>query len=390
MMQSINNKKSSVDYMILTILVALVIISVIAIYSGSGQYTNSDPYYFARRQLMWYIVSFGIMVAVARFDYELLEKWAIYLYIFGVMLLLYVKFFGVTTKGSQRWIDLKFMDFQPSEVMKIFIVLYLAAVLKKYGTEKLSFKKSIPVVLKTMVITLIPFYLILKQPDLGSALLIAVTALGILFISNTNYKMILLILFMMVAGSSLLFYLFNYHQELVAPYLESHQMGRINSWLNPSEYTLNYSYQVKNALVGIGSGQFTGAGFNQGYQVQTGRVPEAHTDFVFAVIGEEFGFVGSSIVILLYFLLIYRILSIALKANNVFGSYICVGVIILIAFQVFQNIGMTISLMPVTGIALPFISYGGSALITNMIALGLVQSINRGTKEYMFSSTQYE
>ncbi|MDX8045097.1 rod shape-determining protein RodA [Gracilibacillus sp. S3-1-1] len=379
-------RKPKIDYLMIMILVGLLIISLFAVYSGTGQYTDGESFLFARKQLIWYIVGIGIMIAIAYFDYELLEKWSIYLYVFGIILLLYVRFFGEVKNGSQRWIDLKVMDFQPSELMKIFLVIYLAAVLRKYGKEKLTFVQSIPVVLKTAVILLIPFYLILKQPDLGTALLIAIAALVLLFMSTISNKMIACILTVMAAVFSFLFYIFTQRQDLLSEMFERHQLGRINSWINPEEYTGSFGYQVKNALLGIGSGQLTGSGFNEGFQVQSGRVPEAHTDFIFAVIGEEFGFVGASVLIVLFFLLIYRIITIALKSTDLFGVYICIGISALIAFQVFQNIGMTIGLMPVTGIALPFVSYGGSALLTNMVALGLVQSIFARSKDYMFSS----
>ncbi|GAB2557633.1 rod shape-determining protein RodA [Gracilibacillus alcaliphilus] len=379
-------KKPMVDYLMIMILIGLLLISLAAVYSGTGQYTDGASFYYARRQLIWYVVSGLIMLVVARFDYELLEKWAVYLYVFGIGLLLLVRFFGMEKNGSQRWIDLKFMDFQPSELMKIFLVIYLAAILKKIGTQKITFVKSIPIVLQVMVVVIIPFFLILRQPDLGTALLIAVASLTILFMSSVSNKMIGTIIAAIGSGVYLLVYLFQYRQDIISVIFKPHQLGRINSWLDPTEYAMDFGYQLRQAMLGIGAGHLTGSGFNSGYQVQSGRVPEAHTDFIFAVIGEEFGFIGASMLILLYFLLIYRIITIAIKANDIFGVYICVGVIALIAFQVFQNIGMTIGLMPVTGIALPFISYGGSALITNMIALGLIQSIYLRSKDYMFSS----
>ncbi|MGN8645869.1 rod shape-determining protein RodA [Gracilibacillus sp. HCP3S3_G5_1] len=379
-------KKPTLDYLMIIILTGLLIISLFAVYSGTGQYTEGQSLYFARRQFIWYIISIAIMIAVAYFDYELLEKWAVYLYVLGILLLIYVRFFGIERNGSQRWMDLGFMDLQPSELMKLFLVIYLAAIYKKYGKEKLTFVQSIPLVLKTALLLAIPFILILRQPDLGSALLIAVAALVLLLMSNISNKMITCVISVLTSGAILLIYLFSQHEELITKFFKPHQLGRIYSWINPSEYSMDFGYQLRQAMLGIGAGQLTGSGFNQGFQVQSGRVPEAHTDFIFAVIGEEFGFIGASVLIVLYFLLIYRIITIALKANDLFGVYICVGITALIAFQVFQNIGMTIGLMPVTGIALPFISYGGSALITNMLALGLVQSIYARSKDYMFSS----
>ncbi|WP_066188286.1 rod shape-determining protein RodA [Gracilibacillus timonensis] len=379
-------KKPAGDYIIWMILIGLFLISVTAVYSGTGQYTGGESFYFASRQLIWYVISGVLMLAVAQFDYELLEKWALYLYLAGLALLLFVRFFGIERNGSQRWINLGFMELQPSELMKIILVIYLAAIFQKAGAEKMSFLQSLPVIGKALLLIACPFLLILVQPDLGSALLIAVAAFTIIFTSNMNNKLLTGMTLLISGGMVFLWYLFQNHQDILSTFLKPHQLGRINSWLDPTEYSMNFSYQLDQAKLGIGAGHFTGSGFNQGFQVQSGRVPEAHTDFVFAVIGEEFGFIGGSLLIVLYFLLIYRIIVIALKANDRFAVYICVGVVALFAFQVFQNIGMTIGLMPVTGIALPFISYGGSALITNMLALGLVQSIYLRTKNYLFSS----
>src|SRR5699024_9954312 len=167
-----------------------------------------------------------------------------------------------------------------------------------------------------------------------------------------------------------------------------HQLTRIYGWLDPGQYASNYGYQLQQAMTGIGSGQLTGKGINEGVQVQSGKIPEAHTDFIFAVIGEEFGFLVSCLLLLIYFLMIYCIIQITLHTTNLFGIYICIGAIGLFSLQVFQNIGMTIGLMPITGIALPFISYGGSALLTNFVVLGLVLSVHKHSKPSMFSDNQ--
>ncbi|WP_067727463.1 rod shape-determining protein RodA [Oceanobacillus damuensis] len=375
-----------IDYTLLSILVCLIFISLIAVSSGSGQYNPDHPHYFVYRQLIWYIIGFSLMIGAAIFDYELLEKWALPLYSAGVFFLLLVHFFGTTKNGSQRWISFGFIELQPSEFMKIFLILTLASILGKIGKERITFKKSIPVTIKTIFLTMIPFGLILIQPDLGSALMIVAIFITLIFTSSISSKMISLLFFGMTSIIGILVYMYQMYFEIFTKIFKPHQLGRIYGWLSPDEYGSGFGYQLKQSMLGIGSGQFTGAGFNQGVQVQSGKIPEAHTDFIFAVVGEEFGFVGSSILLFLYFLLIYRIITIALKANNLFGVYICVGVIGLFVSQIFQNIGMTIGLMPITGLALPFVSYGGSALITNMIALGLVMSVQLGSKEYMFSN----
>ncbi|MFJ7752479.1 rod shape-determining protein RodA [Peribacillus muralis] len=375
------------DYILLITLLFLFIYSLFAVYSGSGQYETQDPYYFLKRQVIWYIIGIGVMVGVAFFDFELLERWAAPLYALGMGLLLLVHFFGTFKNGAIRWISIGPMELQPSEFMKVFLILYLAVVLKRFANRKLSFKESIPTTLKVLLLTIAPFYLILVQPDLGSALVIAAIAFSLILASGIAYRLLIILVFGFMALIGFLFYLHNNFYDMFIKFIKPHQLERIYGWLSPDEFASSYGYQLKQALLGIGSGQMFGNGFNQGSQVQSGRIPEAHTDFIFSVIGEEFGFIGAAILISLYFILLYRITIIAFNSNNIFGYFICGGVIGLISFQVFQNIAMTIGLMPVTGIALPLLSYGGSALITNMMALGLVFSVNLRSKKYMFSKS---
>lgn len=374
------------DSLLLFLVFCLLIYSLLAVYSGSGQYVKEEPFYFVNRQFIWYVIGFGIMFLVAKFDYELLDKWALPLYITGIVLLLLVHFWGVERNGSQRWVNLGIIEIQPSEFMKIFFIIYISFILKKAGKFQLTFRSSVPVVLKVILYTLIPFLLIFDQPDLGSALVILGIAISLIFISSISSKMILFIVSGVTTLLGVLVYLFYFHHGLFTQVLKPHQLSRIYGWLEPEQYASNYGYQLQQAMTGIGSGQLNGKGFNKGVQVQSGKVPEAHTDFIFAVIGEEFGFIGTSLLVLIYFLLIYRIIQISLRANNLFGVYICVGTVGLISLQVFQNIGMTIGLMPITGLALPFISYGGSALLTNFIALGLVLSVQMRSKKFIFSN----
>ncbi|MGE8206567.1 rod shape-determining protein RodA [Heyndrickxia sp. NPDC080065] len=385
-MKELQRRELQIDYTLLFILFCLFIFSLIAVYSGSGQYQVQDPYYFVKRQVIWYIVGIAIMSAVAYFDFELLEKWAYPLYAVGVALLVLVHFFGTYKNGSQRWISFKFFELQPSEFVKVFLIIFLAVLLNKLGKKSLSFRASIPITLKIVFASIIPFYLILVQPDLGSALVIAAVTLTLIIVSGISYKMILLLISGFTALIAFLVYLHNHYFEIFSKIIKPHQLERIYGWLNTEEFASTYGYQLTQAIMGIGAGQLKGEGFNQGIQVQSGKIPEAHTDFIFSVIGEEFGFIGSAILIGLYFILIYRMIFIALNTQSLFGVYICAGAIGLIAFQVFQNISMTIGLMPVTGLALPFVSYGGSALITNMIVIGLVLSVNIRSKKFMFGN----
>ncbi|MBU8880412.1 rod shape-determining protein RodA [Bacillus sp. FJAT-29790] len=378
-------KEIQIDNMLLFTIFCFIIFSLVVVYSGSGQYQTHDPFYFVKRQVIWYIIGIGVMAGVAYFDFELLEKLAAPLYVTGVVLLTLVHFFGTFKNGSQRWINLGFFELQPSEFMKVFIIIYIAVLVNKFGQKPLSFKGSIPITIRVVLFTIIPFYLILVQPDLGSALVIAAIAFTIILVSGISFKMIGLLASGFTVIIAFLVYLHNHFFEIFIKIIKPHQLERIYGWLSPDDFASTYGYQLTQAIRGIGAGQMKGSGFNLGPQVQSGRIPEAHTDFIFSVVGEEFGFIGAAVLISLYFILIYRIIIIALNSNNVFGCYICAGVIGLISFQVFQNISMTIGLMPITGIPLPFVSYGGSSLLTNMMALGLVISVNIRSKKYMFS-----
>lgn len=382
-MRNTNTKKAD-SYLLFSILF-LFIFSLLAIYSGSGQYVQEEPFYFLIRQFLWYLIGFALIFVVAKFDYELLEKWAFPFYISGVILLLLVHFFGTERNGSQRWINFGIIEVQPSEFMKIFLIIYISFILSKVSDQRLTFKESIPIVLRILTFSFIPFLLVFTQPDLGSALVILATIVSLIVVSNISFKMIVFFASSITGILCFLVYLFNFHHDLFTRILKPHQLSRVYGWINPSQHSSDYGYQLQQAMVGIGSGQITGKGFNEGTQIQSGKVPEAHTDFIFAVIGEEFGYIGSSLLIIVYFLLIYRVIQISLRANDSFGTYLCIGTVGLLAFQVFQNIGMTIGLMPITGLALPFISYGGSALLTNFIALGLVLSVQIRSKEYIFS-----
>ncbi|WP_245645038.1 rod shape-determining protein RodA [Peribacillus loiseleuriae] len=377
--------EQQLDYLLLFTLFCLFIYSLLAVYSGSGQYETQDPFYFVKRQVIWYVIGTVVMVAVAKFDFELLERLAAPLYFIGIGLLLLVHMFGTFKNGATRWISFGFFELQPSEFMKVFLIIYLATILQRLANRNLTFKQSILITIRVVILMMIPFYLILVQPDLGSALVIAAITFSLIIASGVSFKMIALLASCFTALIGFLVYLHNHFFDIFSKAIKPHQLERIYGWLSPEEFASSYGYQLTQAILGIGSGRMAGSGFNQGTQVQSGKIPEAHTDFIFSVVGEEFGFIGSSILISLYFILIYRITVIAFNSNHLFGTYICAGVIGLITFQIFQNISMTIGLMPVTGIALPLLSYGGSALLTNMIALGLVLSVNIRSKKYMFS-----
>ncbi|GAE47243.1 cell division protein FtsW [Mesobacillus boroniphilus JCM 21738] len=271
--------------------------------------------------------------------------------------------------------------------MKVFIILALARVIvdhhQKYRLK--SMQTDFWLLIKIGIVTMVPLLLVMQQPDLGTSLVYIAIMLGMIFISGITWKLLVPIFGTGLTLISIIFYFVIWKPEILEKYLgvKEYQFGRIYSWLDPYNYQSTTGFQLTRSLLAIGSGETVG----KGYGTREVYLPESHTDFIFSIIGEEFGFVGASIIVSLFFLLIYQITKIGMETKNDFYTYICVGVISMITFHVFQNIGMTIGLLPITGIPLPFISYGGSSLMGNMLAVSLIFSIRYHYKKYMFSTT---
>lgn len=386
MKSSIQKTLDKLDYVLIFMVFLLFSIGLFSIYSAAGQY-NQDPTHYLTRQAVWFVIGLIAIVFILLLEYEHYRTLAIPLYVLGVLSLLYVHFFGISEKGSQRWIELAGIRIQPSEFVKILLIIMLATAIYKI-TEKAKTKreKDLKILFSITLIGVIPLYLIYSQPDLGTSLAVAATMGTVLFISGISVWYIVTILAVVIFFVLLLGYLFIYHVDIFNLLFKSHQLDRIYGWLQPDMYSGSFGYQLSGARMGIGSGRLFGSGFMEGAMSQSGRVPEIHTDFIFTVIGEEFGFIGAATVLILFFMLIYRMIIIAINCRDIFGTALVAGVIGLLTFQVFQNVGMTVGLMPITGITLPFISYGGSSLLTNMIAIGLVLNVHVNTRQYMFDN----
>lgn len=341
-------------------------------------------------QAFWYGVGTIIIFVTIFFESYQFKKLSWYLYGFGIILLIGLALappkIAPVINGAKNWFSIlgKF-TIQPSEFVKIFLILALSRVISVHHEKYIekSLKTDFFLLIKLGVVTAIPLGLIIVE-DLGTALVIMAILTGLILVSGISWKIILSIYGAGAAFIALIFYLVLKMPEILVKYLDvpPYQFNRIYSWLDPVNHTSNSSYHLIKSLSAIGSGLISGKGFRNGNVY----VPEAHTDFIFSVIGEEYGFVGGSIVIGLYFLLIYHLIKTALDTNDPFNTYICTGIICMITFHVFQNVGMTIQVLPITGIPLPFISYGGSSLMGNMFAMGLVYSIRFHHKTYMFST----
>lgn len=359
-------KIMKLDKFTLFILLCLVACGTISIY-GATHETKLEGLHISN---IYLFIAFCIpMLALAWFDYKiLLGKWLYLFYGLGIGLLILVKFTGENINGAVRWLNIGSFQLQPSEIVKIFTILLVAQMLGRREGEAL---RPIRDLLPICLVFMVPIILIMQQPDLGTALVFVGVLLSMLWMGNVRlvYMIVFLGIVITMIGTVLWLYYANY--DLLAKFVEPHQMARIQTFLDPASDP-DKSWHVKNAMRAIGSGGLTGG---DGYYLQMGYIPYAYSDSIYVVIGENYGFIGSAVLLILYFMLIYRMVQIVMDSRDLAGAYIVVGIIGMLVFQIFVNIGMLIGLVPLTGISLPFISYGGSSLLSNMIAIGLVLSV---------------
>jgi len=285
---------------------------------------------------------------------------------------------GQTVKGGQSWISLVRFNLQPAEITKLVVIIILAHILAK---DKYNLQNITGLIMPTLYM-FIPFALILLQNDLGSALVLLAIFIGMIYVAGANAKFLFGSIFgllsTVIAWVSAHLYLGVYIP------LKEYQLNRLLVLINPSRDPLGAGYNVRQSKIAIGSGGLFGKGLFTGSQNQLNFLPEKHTDFIFSVLGEELGFIGALVILVLYAILLWRALLVAKEAKDRFGQYVVIGIISMLSFHIIQNVGMTLGLMPVTGIPLPFLSYGGSSLATNLLAIGLILNINIRKKKLMF------
>jgi rod shape determining protein RodA len=383
--------QSKLDYNLVFILFLMAIVSAIAIHSAEGTLPEKlQNVNFAYKQLQWYGIGAAVIALTMIIDYDRFFQIAWYLYGFGMLLLLGLALHvpgAVTLKGATCWYALPGGNFQPSELMKIFMIIVLSRIIVNHREKypEPTIKDDFRLLGKIAITLLPPLILLMKQPDLGMSMVFVAITGSLLLVSGIRWRIIFSIVFSGVAVAAIFVFIFFQFPDFFHKYiLKDYQLNRFYGWLAPYEYSNEQGFQLIRSLLAIGSGELYGKGFGN-IQVY---LPEAHTDFIFGIIAEQFGFIGASIVISLFFLLVYRMVHIALESNDLYGSYLCAGVIGMITFQVFQNVGMTIGLLPITGLPLPFISYGGSSLATYMLAIGLVLNVHSRTKKFMFSTEE--
>ncbi len=360
----------NIDWLLLFIAVLITVIGIVTVYSANyninGNSMLSDLY--VKKQLIWFLVAITVMCIFMSFDYSLLEEYTIHIYIINLLLLIAVLIIGKKSLGAQRWLAVGGFSFQPSELFKFTAIILVAKFfskennLKKYGLLELT---------KLIVMVLIPILLIVKQPDLGTGLLILFVFSSMILFVGVRFSSI-----MKIAVSGLLIL------PLTWNFLKDYQKNRILTFIFPERDPLGAGYHIIQSKIAVGSGRFLGKGYLQGTQNKLHFLPEEHTDFIFSVFAEEWGFLGAIILIFIYFLFFMVMMRVSKKAKDNFGALIVIGAMLIFLWQFFINVGMVIGLLPVVGIPLPLMSYGGTSLVVSYALIGLV--LNVAMRRYIF------
>ena len=351
-------KLKKFDPLLLTSAFVLLVIGILAVYSAT--YTRTPSFY--QKQIVFGILGIGLFFTFSNIDYRIYSKYSKLIYIFNVLFLISVFFLGSVRYGAQRWIVVGPINIQPSELAKLFLVLTFSDLLiRKYGESFRGFKDLFMTALHIVPI----FLLVASQPDLGTGVVILFSYIVLIFMNGIDYKTFFTTGAIGFAMLPLVYFF------ALRPY----QRQRVVTFMNPEADLLGSGWNIIQSKIAVGSGQIFGKGYLEGTQHTLRFLPESQTDFIFAVISEEFGFVGSALIILLYLVLIFTIIKIGQKADNRYGQLVCYGIAAIIFFHTLVNIGMVIGVMPAKGLPLLLLSYGGSSLMFICIMLGIVQSI---------------
>ncbi|WHY88462.1 FtsW/RodA/SpoVE family cell cycle protein [Neobacillus novalis] len=382
------------DGAIMLILMAFFMISIVFIYSSqqTGQYGAQN---FALKQGINYMIGFVLLILVAKLDMDQIERLAWPAYIFMFITIILLRFapekIAPVIYGAKRWYSIPVLgSIQPSEFFKISLIILAARLISKHNAAYIfrTVGSDLLLVGKILLVTIPPSLFVYQQPDTGMVFLYFIAIASMLYLSGLKRKLVTIFVMVPLLLAGVLVYLFYYQPDIIykdlIPLLKPHQQERIIGWLDPTGDSKG-AYQSQKSLLAVGSGEFVGKGYMQGNVY----IPEKHTDFIFATVAEEGGFIISSFVVLLFMLLLYRIIRIGHKSQTSFGMYICAGITLSFSVQIFQNIGMVVGVMPVKGIALPFLTYGGSSLFSNMILMGMILSIRKTFGLYMFAKSQH-
>jgi len=358
----------NLDGIMLAASIGLIAFSVFTLDSASRHEVAADPLYFVVRQSLYGVIGIALMIAVSHIDYTRLRELRVGIYGFIVGSIAFVLLVGTAVRGSTRWVDLPLFQFQPSELAKVLLCVSLAA----FVYERIRRPFGIGQTLRLLALGLLPAGLVFLQPDLGTGIVLVAITLTVLFVAGIPWQHFAALgaATVLLAGGAYLG-----GSAAGVELLHGYQQDRLTSFLHPSDDPSDGSYQVNQAIIAVGSGEKSGRG-DDATQTELLFLPERHTDFIFAVIGERFGFMGAAFVVFLYALLFWRAIRVMRIATSYYGVIVAGGIVAMLAFQAIINVGMNLGLMPVTGITLPLISYGGSSVIGTFLALGLLQSIH--------------
>ena len=353
-------------YFIFIITFLLSVIGIIMISSASvavGERYFSDPYWFVRRQIIWWVISLIFFIIFSKINYHFYSKISIFfiLIAIGLLAIVLIPSFSIEIGGSRRWLNLLFFNIQPSEVAKLAVIIFLCDTLNKKYRNRSSIKNLL---FPAFVVLVIVTVLIFLEPDLSTVIIIWAAAFAVLFIGNVKFQHIFSL--GIIGTVVMIGYMM----------MEEYRRDRIFAFIDKTTGSSGVNFQVNQSLIALGSGSITGVGLGNSVQKYS-YLPEAHTDFIFAILGEEFGLVGTTIVLLLFFLFTLFGVRVCLKTKNFFGRVLAAGMTALIAIQVIINVAVVIGLLPVTGLTLPFISFGGSSLLICMVSVGILLNISR-------------
>ena len=347
--------------------VGLGVCSLLTLRAATQHLIAGQPRYYVDRQAVYLVVGLGMMIALSRIDYSRLRHMAYGIYAALVLSILAVLALGHAANGAQRAINFPLFSFQASEIGKVLLILSLSALVAARARRL----QEVGTTVRVIAAAALPALFVIVQPDLGSGMVYMVIAFTLLFVAGTSWRQLAAIVALVLAAATFAL--------VVAPatgvhVLKPFQEERLTAFLHPSSNPEKQGYQQEESKVAIGAGQKTGRG-ESATQTKLNFVPEDHTDFIFAAVGEQYGFVGAALVLSLYALLIWRTLRILTMSKDLFGTLVAGGVVAMLMFQVFVNVGMAVGIMPITGVTLPLMSYGGSSVITTLLAVGLLQSI---------------
>ena len=350
---------------------ALLILGTLLVYAATREWyaaNNLDPQYYLKRHVLNILIGVLLAWGTTIIDYRLLRAYTPIVWGLGVLglIIVLIPSLGAEINGAKAWIALPGgFQIQPAELAKISIIVGMSVILSERGQD--SHQINTRDVLQALVVAGIPVLLILRQPDMGTVFIISAAVVTIIAVSGASSRWVVALLLIAVLGA---------FGATKAGVISSYQVKRLQSFVNPSADTQGSGYQLRQARITVGSGGFIGTGLFNGPQTNGRFVPEQQTDFIFTVAGEELGFVGSAGIVLLYLIILMRAFAIARRTNDPYGRLVATGVTAWFTFQIFENIGMTLGLMPMTGVPLPFLSYGGSSMFATLIGFGLLQNVN--------------